>query len=601
MLLAGCGGGTSQNSTSTAFRIGNTPWASSISYNPYNPDYVPFATFTMLGLGAVSDWNHPGSNPYYPELATGWTVANSSITFHLRPAAKWQNGAPFTSKDVVTSLLGAGADYNSVWGSMRSVSAPNAHTVTVELQSWAVAQTVLLHLLEVPIIPTSEYGFLFPSGFEQNVKSYWTTYDLLHPTGSTISAASNSSAGKALSAVSSKMIKFNPSKLLGNGPYTLQSANVSGVLYKKWDGWWDASKMSAPWVQIYPMSVSSQYGSLSTGSIEFQQDAQFTDPQVAKLNQSKGGHYIFIPSPVQQESLVFHLDSYPFGILAVRQAFAYVIDRTKLTQLDMGGTLIQDPPTIAPDGINDFLGKSFLTKDQFASMNHYSLDQSKAASLLEGAGFTKKDGTWYTPKGQPFTVTIDEEAGYAQLDEDGIVLANDLKSFGIKADTDDVNAATYVTEEEAGDLAVSEQFMDWGQGSPMADFAATFGQPTTPAWNYAISYGGSGPCNCAIGIGPTSDVPGLGNVNVASALNDEVNSAEPNTWPGYIWDWSRWVNQNLPILPLYNNAFHEAYSTARYSDYPPASQKWLWTGLDGAAQPVLWMQEGYLKLKSTSS
>ena len=338
VLLTGCQGGTSQSPTSTAFRIGNTPWASSISYNPYNPDYVPFPTFTMLGLAAVSDWNHPGSNPYYPELATSWTVANSSITFHLRPSAKWQNGAPFTSKDVVTSLLGAGADYNSIWGSMTSVSAPNSHTVVVGLQSWAVGQTVLLHLLEVPIIPTSQYGSLFPSGFEQNVKSYWKTYDLLHPTASTISAASASAAGKALSAVSSKMIKFNPSKLLGNGPYTLQSANVSGVLYKKWDGWWDASKISAPWVQIYPMSVSSQYGSLSTGSIEFQQDAQFTDPQVTKLNQAKGGHYIFIPSPVQQESLVFHLDSYPFGILAVRQAFADVIDRTKLTQLDMGGT-----------------------------------------------------------------------------------------------------------------------------------------------------------------------------------------------------------------------------------------------------------------------
>ena len=234
-------------------------------------------------------------------------------------------------------------------------------------------------------------------------------------------------------------------------------------------------------------------------------------------------------------------------------------------------------------------------------MNHYSLDMSKATSLLEGAGFNKKGGTWYTPKGQPFTVSIDEEAGYSQLDEDGIVIANDLKNFGIKADTDDINAATYVTEEEAGDLAVSEQFMDWGQGSPMADFSATFGEPTNPAWNYPISYSGSGPCSCAIGIGPTADVPGLGNVNIASALNDEVNSAQPSTWSGYVWDWSRWVNQNLPILPLYNNAFHEAYSTVRYSDYPPASQKWLWTGLTGAAQPVMWMQDGYLKLKSSSS
>ena len=600
VLLNGCqnGSGSSSGSTSTAFRIGTGSWPSTISYNPYSPDYVQFASLSRLGLGAVSDWDRPGSNPYYPELASSWTLGKDAITFHLRPSAKWQDGKSVTSDDVATSLLGAGADYNSVWASMTSFSVSDPHTVAVHLQPWAIPQTVLLHLLEIPIIPSSQYASLFPSDFEQNIVSYWTTYNILHPTATSIDNAGKSAAGTVLGRVSTSLIKFNPPNLLGNGPYTLTSANVSGVLYKKWDGWWDAAKVSAPWMQIYPMSISTQYGSLLSGTLDFQQDTQFTDPQVTKLNGSKAGHYVFIPSPVQQESLVFHFATYPFGILAVRQAIAYVIDRTKLTQLDMGGKLIQDPPVIAPDGINDFLARKYLSSSQFAQMNHYSFDTDKATSLLQGAGFTRRGGVWYTPQGQEFSFTISEPAGYAQFDEDGVIIAQDLKNFGIQATSTDVNQATYTTQQEAGAYAVSEQFMDWGQGPPMADFAAGFGQYTSPSWNYPISYSGSGPCNCAIGIGPTSDVPGLGTVNIAAELNNEVNSAPPNTWSGYVWDWAQWINQNLPILPLYNNAFHEAYSSGRYSNFPPSSQKWLWTGLTGAAQPVVMMQQGYIKKNS---
>lgn len=94
-------------------------------------------------------------------------------------------------------------------------------------------------------------------------------------------------------------------------------------------------------------------------------------------------------------------------------------------------------------------------------------------------------------------------------------------------------------------------------------------------------------------------MPGLGKVNVAAALDKEVNTAPQSQWAKYTWDWVRWINKNLPILPLYNNAFHESYSMSRYTDFPPDSAKWLWTGLGGAPQPVMWMQEGYLQLKHT--
>ena len=86
-----------------------------------------------------------------------------------------------------------------------------------------------------------------------------------------------------------------------------------------------------------------------------------------------------------------------------------------------------------PDGINDFEADQYMTPAQFKTLNPYNYDPAKAASLLESVGFKKKGSTWYTPKGSPFTLTIDESSTDTQFQTDGIIVANQLKTFGIDA------------------------------------------------------------------------------------------------------------------------------------------------------------------------
>lgn len=595
--------GANSNPSQTAFRVGALNWASSIANNPYAATPTPdIAGYTLLTLAAISTWDRPGPNPYYPEIAESWTLGKHVVTFHLRPSAKWQDGKPLTSKDVVTSLLVAGADYNPVWAGITSIETPDEHTVTVNLQDWVVPQNALERMLKVVIVSDSQFGqFVAKSGFDATLKSYWKTYNILHPTAGSIAKAAATPAGKALAAASGKLTKFNPKNLNGNGPYTLKSANVSGILYQKWDGFWDAKKITAPYIQLYPMSSATEYGAIIGGTIDEEFDSQYNSPQVARMRATGTAHYGVIPSPVQQLSLIFNFSHYPFNLLAVRQAFAHIIDRKDLVRRGSGGTVVQNStPVETPDGINFAHAEQYLTKAQFAKLNHYPHDLDKAASLLQGAGFTKKDGKWYTPKGDPFKFTLTEPASYAQFTEDGQIIAGYLKDFGIDVQVEQVDQGTWSVKSQSGDYAVTQNFMDWGGSrSPITDFAAGFGQPAPPSWNYPISYSGNGPCNCGIGIGPEADVPGLGHVTIAAALNHEVQEAPPETWAKYTWAWAQWVNQNLPILGLYDNAFHTIYQTNRYTDFPPQSKKWLWTevtpGIPG--QPVLWMQNGYLKLK----
>ena len=100
----------------------------------------------------------------------------------------------------------------------------------------------------------------------------------------------------------------------------------------------------------------------------------------------------------------------------------------------MGGKLIQNPPVIAPDGINDAMAvPKYITKAQLAKMNPYDHSPAKATQLLKSVGFTKKDGKWYTPKGDLWTVTITEQEGISHFDADGAAIVGMLTHFGVKA------------------------------------------------------------------------------------------------------------------------------------------------------------------------
>lgn len=602
VLGSACTGSPSDSKSpnQTAYRIGSLNWASSISNNPYAASPTPYLNLILLNLAVTSAWGRPGDNPYYPEMAESWKVDKNAITFNLRQAAKWQDGKPFTSKDVVTSLLVAGANYNSVWAGISSVEAPDDHTVKVNLQSWVVPDNQLESLLKISIVSDAQFGEFIPSsGFDKTLKSYWDIYNILKPTAASIKNASDSPAGKTMADASAKVAKFNPDTLIGNGPYTIKSANVSGVLYEKWDGFWDADKITAPFIQVTPMNSATEFAAIMGGTIDQESDSLFTNPQADQMNATGYAHYGVIPSPVQQMSLIFNFSHYPFNLLPVRQAFAHIIDRKDLSiRGSGGGTRIQSPPVDTPDGINYSHAEQYITKEQFAQLNHYPIDLGKAASLLTGAGFTKKNGKWYTPKGGLFKFTISEPGGIAQYVQDGLVLAGYLKNFGFDVTVENVDQGTWGAKMLAGDFDLTQNFMDWGQKrNPMADFAAGFGELSPPSYNYPISYSGSGPCTCAIGIGPDANVPGLGKVNIAAELNREVQQAPPETWAKYTWAWAQWINQNLPILGLYDNAFHTIYQTQRYDNFPAQSEKWLWTPLSGANYVVLWMQNGYIKLK----
>lgn len=556
-----------------------------VSYNPFNPNFVFWGNpNSLLPLGAVLGVSPPVVKPV---LAT-WTTGAHRLVFHLPKKATWQNGTPVTSSDVVTSLLLNGEEINGEWASISGVKAAGAHTVIVNLQPWAVPENVLIDVAGTVVVPESVYGRFLAPNAESDILTYWRLYDSLHPTSASMSTASASPAYKALSAISPNLTKFDPPNLLGDGPYKLVHATFSGLDYVRWPAFYEASRIHVGGILVTPMNSSEVYGALISRRTDLDESYSYTDPQVEKLNRTSDVHYIYLYAPMVNKALIFHETDYPFNLVGVRQALAYLINRKPAVGVMSGGNLLQDPPVVKPTGLPHPMAETYLSRKQYDSLNSYAYNPAKATAILKGLGFAKRSGKWYTPKGQPFAFTLYFPSSYANELTMGLHLAKVFTNFGIPVKASAVNEASYWTEQADGKYPVSEGWANWANPTPLAHFDAIFA-----SLNYPLYYKGIGACTgCTseLAMKPIQTVPGLGKIDIETTLNTEENEAAPSQWRQLTWDWARFFNQTLPDIPLYTNSYHDVYVTTKYTDWPKGSSPW-WTD-----SPVAYFElAGYLR------
>ena len=104
-----------------------------------NPSITTGAPDQLIGCMIYEGLTRIGQDfRIYPMLAKSWDIGSDGLryTFHLQSAA-WQDGAPFTSKDVVFSLTNVSAKYGPVFRaagqSIATVETPDTATVVLTL------------------------------------------------------------------------------------------------------------------------------------------------------------------------------------------------------------------------------------------------------------------------------------------------------------------------------------------------------------------------------------------------------------------------------------------------------------------------------------
>ncbi len=271
-----------------------------------------------------------------PLLADKWEFSPDlkTLTFTLKPNVKFQDGEPFSSKDVKFSF--------ERFGAKDSTNKDKAFFASIESIDTPDPMTVVLHFKEPSFLA------LFHLGTETAV--------ILDEKSATTEAT-------------------NP---VGTGPYKFASwTKGASITLDKWDGYRDSSKIALAHATFRFISdPAAEVAALLAGDVDVFGALQ--DVQALGQFKSNPRFQVLIGGTEGKVILAMNNKRKPLDDLKVRQAIAYAIDRKAIIDgaMDGLGTPIGSHLTPNDPGYIDLTGM-------------YPHDPAKSKELLKEAGVTK--------------------------------------------------------------------------------------------------------------------------------------------------------------------------------------------------------------------
>lgn len=406
-----------------------TDWIATCAASIWGSYMMQTATIpTVFDVRKVDDAWLPRISPLMAaEPTAAQTSGKQVITYKLNPKAVWSDGKPITSADLKYTALQI-RDSKDIfdrtgYDKIADVATPDPTTAVVTLKSAYAGWRTLF---------SGSYGVLPAHLLE----------------------------GKNRAAIMKDGYKFS------GGPWVIESwkRGVSVTLVPNPGYWGPKPKLDKVVFQFLP-DTAAAFQALRSGQV----DALYPSPQLDALSQLKAGvpgtRSEVEPQSGNLEGLWMNNKAFPFDSQAMRQAFAYSIDRPAIVKRLFGTLGLQDP------------AQSFLTPlvSTFAAddFSKYTRDLNKVSELMTADGWAKNGQGVWAKNGKPASFTIMTLAGnkrrdltvqilQAQLAEAGFTLAikavTPADLFGKIAPAGDFQLALYTLIDTYPDPALSASF-----------------------------------------------------------------------------------------------------------------------------------------------
>lgn len=429
--IAACGGGGNGNAGGNGNNSSGAANAVTISdeygqtwtcqFNPYNSSDTGFSFGPIYEMLTFVDGLKSGATT--PWLATkyAWSNGNKTLTFTIRQGVKWSSGKPFSAKDVVFSfdLLKKypGLDLNSDWSVLSSVAQKGSDQVVFNFKTAAVPYFYYI-ADSTPIVP--EYIW-------SRIKNPITYLDK------------------------------NP---IGTGAYTLKSCSGNNIQYTANPHYWQAGLPKIKTVN-FPAYLSNTPANQDLASGKDQWGSQFI-PNIKKvyIDANKSNyHYWF--EPTSNVSIFINLKNPILSNLAVRQAMAYAIDRSKVSTIGEYG---YEPPANQTGIVKPTFSSWYDSKLANQYRNAYAYNPHKAISILEAAGFKRGSDGIFAKGNEKLSFTIVNNGGYSDWVASVNVIQQELKQVGIQLTPENLSNTTYVADVDTGHYELGYDAESGGPG-----------------------------------------------------------------------------------------------------------------------------------------
>jgi len=365
------------------------------NFNPYAGGGLPTNAIAQGAFYEPLIVVPAGGRRTVPWLARSWqwSNGNKTLTLNLAKNAKWSDGTPLTSDDVVYSLtagrqnkamdriglVGAGNNIKSI-----TAKGPNAVAITLKSPDSQFIAGILNRAFVVP-------------------KHIW-------------------------SAVKDPATWANPDPV-GSGPFNVVSRlTTQDYVLNKNPAYWQPGLPKIPCIEyVQAASNDAALALIQSGQVDWTHNFV---PNAEKAYEAKDPqHYhAFYANADWAISLVFDDTQYPYSIPAFRKALSLAIDRKSVWKLGEYG---YEPPS-------DALGISGLfpqwvtnpgVKKQAQQMAAYN--PAAAKKMLTDNGFTYKGSTLLDPKGNPVKLDIHVISGWSDWVASNQIITKNLKAIGL--------------------------------------------------------------------------------------------------------------------------------------------------------------------------
>ena len=482
-----------------------------------------------------------GERKFYPWLATDFSTEETDkflkVTIHLRKGVKWSDGKEFTALDVLTTFWCFGwlRGWWPIPKYIDHMEAPDKYTV-------------IMYIIKPPPLAWKRWFF------SRSIVSY-SQYGQFAP-GLKI-PGKIPLEGVDIDDLKKKLENYKPDKYIGTGPYEYESESATEWVYKLRPNYW-VKDLKVVW-KLETAKGTFEFGGGVPGYKLFDKiiwHRRISDPaswpliMAGKFDytwtgisetcyetvKKKPGYWVPTGPWLHGHAIAFNCKKFP---LKVRQAIAYAIDLDEYCKVavEWGPDSVvkaEWPVCISPSDVYNWLDKKWLEK----YIDKYEYNPDKAAKLLQEAGYTKKNGWWYTPDGNKFSITVTVPAGWTGWVPGAENVAAQLRRFGIDAKVRELDWGMWGdTVRKRGDFDLAIEFWGYGLYHPFDTYNS-----------YYLNYGIKG-----FGFDPIVEVPEEvskyhGTVNASeltSKLAENPNDKELVKALAYI------TNHYLPALQMH--------------------------------------------------
>jgi peptide/nickel transport system substrate-binding protein len=513
LLIAACGGGGTKSATPTTVGGTAAPGPSTtvvakptgtvtianVFGSPWTCGFNPMSGATQsLSVGVIYEplvfIDILKNGKETPMLATGyqWSADKKTLTFTMRDGVKWSDGQTVTGDDVAYTFnlmkKDPVADTQSIWATgLQSVTANGNQVVFV----W-----------NTPALPYLYYVADLTGIVPQHI---WT----------------NSDHAKISQALDDKPV--------GTGPFLMDSCTPQLITYTANPNYWQPNEPHIAKV-LYPSYLDNGPANLDLALGKDQWGGQYiAGMQSAYADKDPANNHFWNP-PTTNVAIFFNLKHPITGQLAVRQAFAYGIDRASVAKIGEGG--LQNPGNQCGIVLPNF--KDWY--DAASCDGQYNFDQAKAKSLLAGLG--------YSPS-HPLSLNILTITGYTDWDASLQEIKSELAPVGIKLNiVDQDNGTTFLPNLQKGNFDLAYQTMPSAGPSPWYELRqALYGPNSAPL-------GQQGSTNYIRMMDPAVD-----------ALFDQYASADDATQHSIVKQLEQVMLTQIPFVPTTESVDWNQYNT----------------------------------------